>query len=219
MKYYIYIIIFVLGSLSAHAQIGYQLDLTRHTIVQKNTPNGLIPKVDLKGYGALFGSQYWFRLKNYRLEFIPGAHIGAFFNNDPDFKDYDVKDIYFMMDVPALIYPLMFKEDCNCPTFKKAGNLLEKGFHLIAQAGFSLNFRNITHDSVSTSKTTFTPVLGFGAGIDIGINKTLTLTPFVLYTAFFSDYFGRTDFDRIDINHHSLNAGLRLRIYKAKSKF
>lgn len=201
------------------SQIGYQIDLSRHTIVQKSTPSGLTPKVDLKTYGAMFGSQYWFRLKNYRLEFIPGAHIGAVFNTAKDVKDYEIKDIYFLMDIPALLYPLKFKEDCNCPTFKKEGNILEKGFHIIGQAGFALNFRSLNHDSISVSKTTFTPVLGAGFGLDIGINKSLTLTPFILYTSFFTDFLGRSDFDRIDISHHSLNAGLRLKIYKPKSKF
>ena len=136
-----------------------------------------------------------------------------------EFKDYKVKDIYFLMDVPVLLYPMSFRDDCNCPTFKKTGNTMKKGFHLIGQLGLSINFRNINHDSVSISKTTLTPVIGAGCGLDLGINKYLTITPFVLYTVLFSDYLGRTDFDRIDISHHSLNAGIRLKIYKAKQRY
>lgn len=219
MKILTSLLFFLFIGFYSYSQIGYQLDFTRHTIVQKNPPNGLIPKADLKAYGAMFGSQYWFRLKNYRLEFLPGAHIGAFANDNGEYKDYKIKDIFFQMDIPALMYPLKFKEDCNCPTFKKDGNLMEKGFHLIGLAGFSLNFRNTNHDSVSIQKTTFTPLIGGGAGLDIGISKTLTLTPFLLYTLYFTDYLSRSGFDKIDINHHSINAGLRLKIYKLKTKY
>ena len=219
MKIITCLIFFFIALNLGYCQIGYQLDFNRHSMNQKTAPTGLIPKADLKAYGAMFGSQYWFRLKNYRLEFLPGAHVGAFANNNEEYKNYKIRDILFQMDMPVLMYPLKFKEDCNCPTFKKNGNLMEKGFHLIGQAGFSLNFRNINHDSVSISKTTFTPLLGGGCGLDIGINKTLTLTPFVLYTLYFTDYISRNGFDKIDINHHSLNVGLRLKIYKTKSKY
>lgn len=87
------------------------------------------------------------------------------------------------------------------------------------QPGLSVNRRNIAHDSIATSDVTITVVLGIGAGLDIGLNRSLTLTPFVLYQIYLNDKIMIDDHTVLETGHNSIHAGLRLRIHQSKSRF
>ncbi|MEP7195612.1 MAG: hypothetical protein ABI851_03785 [Saprospiraceae bacterium] len=195
------------------SQIGYELNLSSHNLYQKQSNRNPNP-VDIQSYGLQLGGQYWFRLKNYRVEFIPGIHLGTEFSQKKNYSSYKITDVHLLTSIPLLIYPLNFKEDCNCPTFKKSGKKFEKGFHLIVQPGLSFNRRNINHDSVTLVKNNMTPILGLGAGMDIGINRLMTITPFILYSIYFNDCLLKTEKEIIEIQHHSINVGVRIRLYK-----
>lgn len=200
------------------AQVGYQLDFSRHTY-NLNGSGIHSPNESIHSLGGEIGIQYWWRLKNRRVEFIPGFHIATDNGRKNSLQNYDLTSIQAALLVPVLIYPLSFKDDCNCPTFKKQGTLIKKGLHFIVQPGLTVNRRNIAQDSISTSGVTTSVVLGIGAGLDLGLNRSLTLTPFILYQTYLNDKIMKDEHTKLEAAHNNLQAGLRIRINHSKSRF
>lgn len=211
--------IMLFGLQITYGQIGYQINMERHSYIESQQPSGTSNNLNIHSLGAQVGTQYWFRLKNKRIEFIPGIHVAADIGQKTSFQKYKIVNIQAMATFPILIYPLSFTDDCNCPTFKKQGNTIKKGFHLILHPGLAFSRRNVSHDSVSTSGSSISPFVGGGAGLDIGINKNLTLTPFLVYVRYFSDEILKTVEISSPIHHESINLGVRIRIHEAKRKF
>ncbi|MFN8281225.1 MAG: hypothetical protein U0V49_13180 [Saprospiraceae bacterium] len=218
MRCIILILVLIFCSNWMNAQVGYQLDFSRHAY-QLNGSSSNSPNESLHSLGGEIGIQYWWRLKNRRVEFTPGFHIATDIGRKNSFQNYNLTNIQAALLVPVQIYPLSFKDDCNCPTFKKQGTFFKKGLHFIVQPGLSVNRRNIAHDSIATSDVTITVVLGIGAGLDIGLNRSLTLTPFVLYQIYLNDKIMIDDHTVLETGHNSIHAGLRLRIHQSKSRF
>lgn len=140
-----------------------------------------------------FGINYWFRLKDYRVEFLPELSM-AVSEESPLFSElfaesHKRQSYYFNFNVQ--VYPLDFIGDCNCPTFSKDGNFVAKGFYWLFSPGISYHVMQTTNDPISSfvpEDESITSVrLGLGAGIDIGVTDMFTFSPFILYSMNFGN--------------------------------
>ena len=140
-----------------------------------------------------FGVNYWFRLKENRIEFLPEityALANTNLNNESlEVIDHKRRSYNFNMNIQ--IYPLDFKGDCNCPTFSKDGNIISKGFYWLLSPGISFHKLSSTFpddSTVSASDQSITSFrVGIGAGLDIGLTDIITVSPFAMYSQNFSN--------------------------------
>ncbi len=135
--------------------------------------------------GYKVGLEYWFRLKKVRVEFTPELNFSQFKTQytSPIDDVYNFKQNIYGFHLNTNIYPLSFKDDCNCPTFKKDGQVIEKGFHIILSPGINYFDLSINKDSYKTNDIVFSA--GLGVGLDIGLTDFLTITPVVMYHRYF----------------------------------
>lgn len=113
---------------------------------------------------------YWFRLPNQRIEFLPTAYwtrnrVDPEFGN-PSFNEYGAQ-------MKVNVYPFDFLGDCGCPTFGKQGSQLQKGFYVQLAGGYAWYDAISPGDPGPQSGLTY----GGGIGLDIGLSNFLTLTP------------------------------------------
>ncbi|MBK9272274.1 MAG: hypothetical protein IPM48_11835 [Saprospiraceae bacterium] len=176
VNYIVFIyVFFCIENLNAQLGLGVQLEL------QSNEINGF----NSNDIGNRISLHYKFRLKNARIEFLPGLSIG--WGSSGIFVDTE-KAIYYnefspQIQLPILIYPFDFRSDCNCPTFKKSGNAASKGLHLM----LSTAYRFVMRDYELQSKRHQVFPLGAGFGMDFGMSPVFTLTPFMMFQYVFSD--------------------------------
>lgn len=174
------------------------------------------------------GADYWFRMKNIRLEFLPMLYISIdrhTTNNIQGLRTLSKGSIGAKFN--TYIYPFDFFGDCDCPTFSKQGNLFTKGFYFNLAPGIGYN-RFITTFQEDSPPTEFLQersndinyVLGLGVGLDIGINDLLTISPFFQY-----DYYSNVEWEDFNsiisssedtnnniTNHTKFHAGVRIGI-------
>ena len=141
---------------------------------------GETPTGDFSNRGWAVGVDYWFRLKNLRVEFLPEARLSRTVSrfdteNNGNFS-VDLNRFYFNFNTH--IYPFDFKGDCDCPTWSKEGPTLKKGLFIRLSPGAM--YRSAT-DGVELDTPGYTSALrmtmGAGLGFDIGISDFLTITP------------------------------------------
>lgn len=203
-KYLIYCCL-TLISISAHSQVGIKAVNTwpQNRIAEANSSNKLFPT--LVGVGI----DYWFRLRQYRLEFLPAihaqyAHENVILNNEKVGKlNWTVFEF-----VPVLqFYPFDFKNDCMCPTFSKQGQFFKKGFFINVAPGIALS--NLTNSSQHDANqqplkaSQWVPFIRAGLGIDLGVSDLLTFSPSINYqfahTLDWSAIFSSTSSNEINI--------------------
>lgn len=127
------------------------------------------------GDGSGLGIDYWFRLKNKRIEFLPEinfAYFNTFETSSPDILNQAVS-FYFNTN----IYFLDLANDCNCPTFSKQNDLVKKGLFVQLSPGFSTFFHQIKTEEVSASFNHSAFNIGGAIGLDIGISNLITISP------------------------------------------
>lgn len=177
----------------------------------------------LMGTGYKVGLDYWFRLKKIRIEFTPELNFSQFKESytSPKEEDFTFKTNIIGLHWNTSIYPLNFKDDCNCPTFKKDGQIIEKGFHFILSPGVNYFDFNINKGDFTTNDIVFSA--GLGVGLDLGLTDYITLTPMVMYHRYFdADWEGLDEalsFDELpdnaatntDINQFFFGARFRIR--------
>ena len=135
----------------------------------------------LKSNGWGVSVDYWFRLKNYRIEFSP--EVGWL---KGDYETRNIGGISQKVSWSQLfvlgnvnIYPFDIEGDCNCPTFGKEGNFFQKGFYLQIAPGWSV-FKGKTETiDDSSDGSSGALLLSIGGGLDFGLFEYLTLTPYV----------------------------------------
>lgn len=138
--------------------------------------------------GIELGVNYWFRLKNYRVEFLPEI---TYATSKTDIRlsqvmleSHEKHSYHFNFNIQ--IYPLDFEGDCDCPTWSKDGNLIKKGFYWLFSPGIVQHSIATTPSAISSvfpedsKMTSFR--LGVGAGLDIGITDLFTVSPFAMYS-------------------------------------
>jgi hypothetical protein len=131
-----------------------------------------------KGYA--FGINYWFRLKNYRVEFLPELSVGFSEadwtrpdnNNELTFK-HTTANFFFNTQ----FYFLDIKGDCDCPTFSKEGPTFEKGLFLFLSPGLTSLQTKASSATEAADEQTFSVSIGAGIGMDFGISDFFTITP------------------------------------------
>jgi len=165
-----------------------------------------------------FGVNYWFRLKNKRIEFLPEVTYG---NVTETLIATSTDDSYVPTSLVTIginsniqIYPLDFAGDCNCPTFGKDGSILKKGFYWLINPGIAFHDLTLStaSDDFNVKSTSFR--MGLGAGLDIGIHKYITLSPFIMYDKDFriaSEVISLVgNFDYPNASRNTWNFGLRI---------
>lgn len=150
-----------------------------------------IEETPLFGDGFSVGVDYWMRLKNVRVEFLPELNYGQYQNSykGPTFN-FESNNRVYSFFANTSFYFLDFLGDCDCPTWSKQGTFLKKGLFAYVSPGVSYlqlqtDFRKPDQDSSvpnlivqeKTGLTTFS--LGAGLGLDIGLSDLVTVTPIV----------------------------------------
>jgi len=141
--------------------------------------------------GHYWGIEYWFRLKQQRIEFTPELFFNQqrsqLISTDPLSLNHqlDLKSISYGINFKTQIYWLDLEGDCDCPTFSKSEPFFKRGFYTIISMG-AYQFQNqanlVTTSSISVQNhNQFNGKLGTGLGLDIGISNLLTLSPFVIH--------------------------------------
>ncbi len=137
--------------------------------------------------GYTISVDYWTRLKNYRIEFLPEISYSRF---DNEFDGIPLVPLTSTGDLSILalsfstqIYLFDIEGDCDCPTWGKEGGFFNKGFYLMAGPGISLvsqsdNINVGLEENVNVEDTSVRLLLSAGAGFDIGITRAITLTLF-----------------------------------------
>ena len=131
--------------------------------------------------GVQLGVDYWFRLKNYRVEFLPELSYTRFTriwakvegNNDR------INSNFLGLHFNTNFYIFNFKGDCDCPTWSKEGPSLKKGFFIQLAPGVDYVFNSFKQEKNTKTVHDIVPSVGIGIGVDIGLSDLLTITPMV----------------------------------------
>lgn len=187
--------------------------------------------------GYEIGLDYWFRLPQKRIEFLPTLTYG-------NYKDVvltygnrgiagssaigmDINEFGFQFRTNVYLFDL--GTDCDCPTWGKQGPAFHKGFFLQLAPGVSHFRSSVTVNEEgfpleeSSGQTLFN--LGIGAGIDFGISNLVTLTPQITYRHYFADFgpAGSTPFKaenaKDNANISNLLFGLRVGVRLDKRRY
>jgi hypothetical protein len=152
-------------------------------------------RTNIESSSIEYGLNYWLRLKNKRVEFLPELTYSSLVD-DYDQNGFAVellqhKRTSYGFGINTHIYPLDFEGDCNCPTFSKDGNLVSKGFHWIINTSiinhnientFNVPDNGASDQLTIEEKNQITGRVGLGFGLDIGITELITIVPYGLYT-------------------------------------
>jgi len=131
------------------------------------------------------GANYWFRLKNRRIEFLPEVYYGLSDNASllwPSGMETITKT-YAGAEFNTQIYIFDLANNCDCPTFSKQGPELQKSLYISIAPGVQLKSTEAV-SALSTSPVTnfqASPYVGVGLGFDVGINNLLTISPYGSY--------------------------------------
>ncbi len=195
----------LLLSLGLHAQIG--LGLAYSTFDQAVFGSHFDLKKSEKTSSVLVSLDYWFRLKQKRLEFLPTIYAVSYGG------DFETKTLGFQF--ATTVYPFDFAGDCNCPTFSKENDLIKKGFFIRVIPGighWTADASSIRGYEGSDNLDVWLPEIAFAAGLDIGISNLLTISPEIGLRHIFNGTWGgmvNFDFDGFDLFEPGIRFGFR----------
>lgn len=184
--------LFLLISFSVFSQFGLSLKYANNDLNTWNSISGqyFTTDEDIHPQTLEIGLDYWFKLKNHRIEFFPELAIGAYKGvnyTDAMQNNLNFRLLQYGLNFNTHIYFLDLEGDCDCPTWSKQGTFFDKGLFLMISPGLMMmNHQAIINDitdteiaSLNNNKLAFK--LGLGLGVDIGVTDLLTITPFVMY--------------------------------------
>ena len=170
-----YLTLCLLLATSLSAQFGIQLNITQPVASETEFDgSGEVPERDYN-LGQELSINYWFRLPNQRVEFLPTLRFGLAEQAGQQFQLAE-----YGADFKVNVYPFDFLGDCDCPTFGKQGPQLQKGFFLQLAGGYSFYDAEFGAEVKSPNRengSSFT--YGGALGLDIGLSNLITLTPIV----------------------------------------
>ncbi|NUN99878.1 MAG: hypothetical protein HUU01_04595 [Saprospiraceae bacterium] len=145
-----------------------------------HSPGDQSAAVALMENGFSLGVNYWFRLKNYRVEFLP--ELGAGFSETNWTRPDNNSDLTFRHTAINFFFNTQFylldiKGDCDCPTFSKEGPTFEKGLFLFLSPGATLLHTRANSATEMADEQTLSFNIGGGIGMDFGVSDFLTITP------------------------------------------
>jgi hypothetical protein len=162
------------GAYSSIKTPGWEVILASENVPQYNN-------------GYTIGIDYWTRLENYRVEFLPEMSYSSFdnrFDGIPLVPFASTGDMSILaLSLNTQFYIFDIEGDCNCPTWGKEGGFFNKGFYFMLGPGVSM-VRQVDEIEVgleeaeTVDETTLRLMLSAGAGLDIGLTKSITLTVF-----------------------------------------
>ncbi|MGB4960884.1 MAG: hypothetical protein WBO36_15490 [Saprospiraceae bacterium] len=169
----------------ADAQFGLRLKYNNNTHAnwEKAINDRYASNSTLLKSGIEAGLDYWFRLKNRRIEFLPELAYSFASNESPNASINKISYQAFHINFNTHIYALDLEGDCDCPTFSKQGPSIQKGlfFHFTPGLGYyqaSISENETATPTLISNKASGLMVrLGIGLGLDLGINDFLTITP------------------------------------------
>lgn len=126
-----------------------------------------------KGWSA--GLDYWFRLKNKRIEFLPEVNVAQLTSSEPGSVQSETSIYSFVFNTNFYFWD--FTGDCDCPTFSKQGPTLEKGLFIQVSPGISYWDAAFQNSTAAVDDGVLAFSIGGGIGFDLGINDLVTFTP------------------------------------------
>lgn len=218
----IFLLFMIIGQ-SASGQFGLRTKYFRNNVADEvsqayNTINAADDEILNTGFGI--GIDYWLRLKNKRIEFLPeieftksGSSIAS--------ELAPIKNIgntTIGININTRVYPMDFEGDCDCPTFSNQSTLIKKGFYFEFSPGASFNELNYdlaqidgTYQSLDFRYLSYK--LGLGVGLDIGVSNLLTINPYARYNYHFvSGSANILDIEKAYGNLSQVELGLRFAI-------
>lgn len=156
---------------------GYQVNQIDGWVLNTNGTSA-----EISGNGLSLGIDYWFRLKDKRIEFLPELNYSSFesvlFQNNGVIDEIGFNIDFFSFYFNTNIYLLDLLNDCNCPTFSKQNDFFKKGFFIQVSPGLTLP--NFEYTNTQESQTgSLQANIGLGLGLDIGLTDLVTLTPLI----------------------------------------
>lgn len=176
MKRLIIFTFFIFATNAVSAQFGL------HAGVRLNADNNwkqYFPNSEFLENGYSVGIDYWFRLKNRRVEFTPELAFTNFQQEIITSLDDAVmaKSRVYSLLLNTNIYFLDLDNDCNCPTWSKSNDLIKSGLFLQLTPGVNYFQNSLEYSSESSSVSNYVFSLGAGLGLDIGLSNLVTITP------------------------------------------
>ena len=173
-------ILFILAlGMGLKAQVGLGVSYLSNNASDWQTIVDPQDQSNFPGSGMGVQLDYWFRIKDKRIEFLPEINYKSFKEDDLGSSVDEYKSTFYGFQLNVNIYFLDFAGDCNCPTFSKRGNMLEKGLYFQIAPGYSFANQSQVVDAVSEETNSSGFYASAGMGIDFGISDFFTITPFV----------------------------------------
>ena len=157
-------------------------------------------EVNLLGDGLAYGVDYWFRLKQARIEFLPELNFAQFKQSTDVTGAANTKVNYLSFFFNTNLYFLDFFSDCDCPTFSKQSNLLARGLFLQLSPGASRLDQSIDFLEQTETVSAWSFSLGAVLGYDFVFSNFITVTPQVG-----ARYYLATSWDSLS----NINAGIK----------
>lgn len=212
MKHWVFVLLIIGVCHSASAQFGITMkqNFNDFPTWDERATAALRNDVNIFPQGLELGFDYWFRLTDKRIEFLPQLAISRFSTNisGDDFVDgYILNRAHFNFNTN--IYFLDFASDCDCPTFSKQGNFLTKGLFLQISPGVVysrelMNYVNMNSTGLSDYdlRTNISYKIGVGIGLDIGFTDLFTITPMAGF-----NYYPAVNWENFDLLHYDATIG------------
>ncbi|TVR89707.1 MAG: hypothetical protein EA411_01810 [Saprospirales bacterium] len=166
------IIALLLSSLHLSGQIGVTAAYNNLNF----NPDEVTQAGDLSFTGYSLSANYWFRMNEVRVEFLPGFSHSQLESDLSELK-------MFQFFTSVRVYPFSFWDDCDCPTFSKQSGFFEDGFFLSLIPYLNRYEMSMLDDELYSGLEfeDWAFSLDVGAGLDIGLSDFFTLTPEVRY--------------------------------------
>lgn len=187
MKKLIFLLFFTTNISVAFAQFGIRATYSNATASGwEQAIEKYSGKTDFNFNSLGFGVDYWFRLKNQRIEFMPTLHYASSsteisFQRDVSIRGFDIRTVGLQLNTH--IYFLDFKGDCDCPTWSKSEPWVEKGLFLLVSPAidyqlFDYSTMSNIGETSTVNSTDLNFNIGVGLGLDIGVSDLITITPY-----------------------------------------
>lgn len=219
-------------SLTLSAQIGL---IYQHSAQNYNDWNSLlnINNIEVIGNQSSMGDlhtiglDYSFRPQQVRIEIAPTLSFSRNLidlQRNSDQQNAELLGLRIAFDLNSQIYLFDLEGDCDCPTFAKSAPFWKKGFYLKLGAGYYLQSLQLSQSLSSTAANTDLSQFNYrgslGAGLDIGLSESLTISPFYMYVIhgmldmtplLIADFFVVSDQTGVNINNSEI--GLKISYY------
>ncbi len=175
------LIFFLLPTAALFSQVGVNAAYRWNTADEwvEQSPGGQ-DRLELLADGYSVGLDYWFRLKNVRVEFLPELNYGRYEQSFADGRETNLQALSFFFNTNFYLFDLL--SDCDCPTFSKQDDLFKKGFFVQVSPGLSYLMQQGQAFTAEAQPFSFEDnavafSIGAAIGLDLGLSDLLTLTP------------------------------------------